>query len=146
MTQRKFWSVHHVAWIAAAGLVSACWLQAAVAAESKTIDPELAAHENWRATMARNPESAAGCFTASYPETVWVRVACKTAHPLYHPVRSKPALGGADVTGNGNDYVAQAAGLISSTLGTFPTVSDVTSEKGVGVPAFGDGGILGPNE
>jgi hypothetical protein len=146
MTQRKFWSVHHVARIAAAGLVSACWLQAAVAAESKTIDPELAAHENWRATMARNPESAAGCFTASYPETVWVRVACKTAHPLYHPVRSKPAFGGADVTGNGNDYVAQAAGLISSTLGTFPTVSDVTSEKGVGVPAFGDGGILGPNE
>ncbi|HUE02783.1 MAG TPA: hypothetical protein VMR62_24670 [Bryobacteraceae bacterium] len=50
------------------------------------------------------------------------------------------------VTGNGHDYVAEAAGRITKTLGTFPTVTGVTSEKGVGVPLFGDGGILGRNE
>jgi hypothetical protein len=50
------------------------------------------------------------------------------------------------VTGNGDDYVIQGTGLISETVGSFPTVSDVTSEKSAGVAAFGDGGILGKNE
>jgi hypothetical protein len=50
--------------------------------------------------------------------------------------------------GNGYDYVAAAPSghLISSAAGSFPTVTDVTSEESVGVRAFGDGGILGPNE
>jgi hypothetical protein len=53
---------------------------------------------------------------------------------------------GGQTVGNTLDYVAQAAGLISETLGTFPSVTGVTSEKSVGVAAFGGGGILGPNE
>ena len=54
--------------------------------------------------------------------------------------------GSGDVTGNGHDYVAQATGLTTSALGTFPTVTGVKTEKGVGVGLFGGGGILGPNE
>jgi hypothetical protein len=73
-------------------------------------------------------------------------VECKVAHPNLHPHPVFRDLAGGQVTGNGHDYVAEAAGLISKTLGTFPKVTGVTSEKGVGVPAFGDGGILGPNE
>jgi hypothetical protein len=96
--------------------------------------------------MAHNPDSAEGCFQAAYPSIVWERVECKEAHPRVHPVFHKPTSGGADVTGNGHDFVAKAAGLISETLGAFPTVSGVKSEKGVGVPLFGGGGILGPNE
>jgi hypothetical protein len=85
-----------------------------------------------------------GCFQASYPSIVWEQVECKELDPRVHPIGRKPGEG--QVTGNGHDYVAQAAGLISGTLGTFPKVTGVKSEKSVGVAAFGDGGILGPNE
>jgi hypothetical protein len=50
------------------------------------------------------------------------------------------------VAGNGDDYVAQSSGLTSGALGSFPTVTGVTSEKSVGVAEYGDGGILGANE
>jgi hypothetical protein len=53
-----------------------------------------------------------------------------------------------EIIGNGSDYVAQApAGhLFSKVVGSFPSVTGVTSEKSVGVAAFGGGGILGANE
>ncbi len=133
--------------IAAAGLMSACWLQPALAAPAADgPDPEAAARANWAQIMAHNTASPEGCFHASYPNFVWEQTDCKVAHPRVHPVRRAPESGAKDVTGNGNDYVAEAAGLISATLGTFPKVTGVTSEKSVGVAAFGDGGILGPNE
>jgi hypothetical protein len=130
--------------IAAAGLISACCLQAASAAGT-TDDPEAAARDNWRAIMAHNGESTEGCAQASYPSLVWEKVDCKVAHPRVHPVHVN-TIGREDVTGNGHDYVAQAAGLITEGLGTFPKVSGVTAERSVGVAAFGGGGILGPNE
>ena len=64
--------------------------------------------------MTHNPESAEGCFQASYPNYLWQKTECKVAQPRVHPVH--------------------------------PTVTGVTSETGVGVAAFGGGGILGPNE
>ncbi|MEA3180883.1 MAG: hypothetical protein QOI59_4406 [Gammaproteobacteria bacterium] len=132
-----------VALIATTGLISSFCLQTALAAE---VDSEAVAQENWRQFMTHNPESAPGCFQAAYPNFVWERTECKVATPRVHPVRRQPAAGAPEVTGNGNDYVASAAGLISQTLGTFPKVTGVTSERGVGVAAFGGGGILGPNE
>jgi hypothetical protein len=48
--------------------------------------------------------------------------------------------------GDGNDYAASATGLISKTVGTFPRVTGVRTERSDGVAAFGGGGILGPNE
>jgi len=125
-----------------AGLAVASTTIAATSPEAIR-DPEAAAREGWRAAMAHNPAAAAGCYRADYPNLVWEAVECRTAHPAFHPVRRAPA---AEVTGNGNDYVAQAAGLITHTLGTFPSVTGVTSEKGVGVKSFGGGGILGANE
>ncbi len=108
---------------------------------------ESVARENWRAFMMQNPSSEEGCFQAAYPSYLWEKVQCKVAeHPRFHPVARNAKKFSAEVTGNGNDFVAKAAGLISKTLGTFPTVTGVTSETGVGVAAFGGGGILGPNE
>ena len=131
-----------------AGLVSACWLQPAFAGEATdgAIDPEAVARDNWRDFMAHNPESAEGCFQATYPNYLWEKADCKVAQPRVVPVHRKLTTGAAEVTGNGNDFVAQAAGLITKTLGTFPSVTGVTSETGEGVAAFGGGGILGPNE
>jgi hypothetical protein len=128
-----------------AGLIGACWLLPAGAAQA--VAAEAAAHANWRAFMSHNTASAQGCFQAEYPNFVWEKTDCHViTNTSVHPVHSRPADGAAQVTGNGHDFVAEAAGLISGTLGTFPKVTGVTSEKSVGVAAFGGGGILGANE
>jgi hypothetical protein len=148
MKTRKKLDSRRVTPIAAAALLSACWLQPVLAEPTMdaSVDPESAARESWRDVMAHNPAAAEGCSHASYPNYVWEKVDCKVAHPLFHPVHRKPANGAEDVTGNGHDYVAEASGLITETLGSFPTVTGVKTEKSVGVAAFGGGGILGPNE
>ena len=135
--------------MAAAGFVSACWLSLVMAADTSAVavdSAESMARENWRAAMAHNIAAPEGCSHASYPSLVWEAVECKVAHPLFHPVFHKPNKGAAQVVGNGDDYVVSVSGLITETLGTFPTVSDVTTEKSAGVAAFGDGGILGSND
>jgi hypothetical protein len=50
-------------------------------------------------------------------------------------------LGEADSTGNGNDYALVSSGLISQSIGSFPSVIGVTSESSVG-----GSGIHGSNE
>lgn len=124
--------------------LAACLVQPAFAAP----EADAVARGNWREFMSRNPAAEPGCFQASYPNYLWERTECHAlALPRVHPIRRQPnAAPAAQVTGNGNDYVAQAAGLISATLGTFPSVTGVRTERSVGVAAFGGGGILGPNE
>ena len=133
--------------VAAAALVGALWLEPALAAQpaENPVDAESVAHDNWRAFMTQNAASAAGCFHASYPSYEWEKVDCKIPHPRFHPVHRKPA-NGAEVTGSGNDYVAQVAGLITQAVGAFPQTTGVLLEAGVGVPAYGGGGILGLGE
>jgi hypothetical protein len=147
MTPRKIRHAHFAIQVLGAALLAACSLQPVSAQTSDAaLDTEAAAHENWRTFMAQNPALEEGCFQASYPSIVWEQVECLQVHPRIHPAFHKPTKISEQVVGNGHDYVAQAAGLISAAHGTFPTVNDVTSERSVGVPAFGDGGILGPNE
>ena len=142
MTLRKIRYSHYAMQIAAAVLLGVCCLQPAIA---QTADAEAAARESWGAFMSQYTQPEEGCFQATYPNLFWEKVECKVVtHPFVHPRFHKP--GGALTAGNGNDYVAEAAGLISSTLGSFPTVKGVTSEKSVGVAEYGDGGILGANE
>jgi hypothetical protein len=132
----------------AAALGGVFYLQPVLAADAaeQVADPEVAARESWRVFMAHNAAPEEGCFQAAYPSYLWEKMECKTLHPKFHPVRRTPRNGAPEVTGNGNDYVAKAAGLISKTVGSFPKVTGVKSETGVGVAAFGGGGILGPNE
>jgi hypothetical protein len=137
----------NLTWVAAAGLVSAWCLQPAFAAESAAapVDAESIAHNDWREFMTKNPAAEDGCFKAEYPSYAWEPMACKTLAPRARPMPRKPKIE-AETVGNGNDFVASAVGLITKTLGTFPKVTGVRSETGVGVAAFGGGGILGPNE
>jgi hypothetical protein len=95
--------------------------------------------------MAQIPKPGKGCFHASYPEFVWESVDCDIGQPLVQSVHGNPTDAGEEVTGNGNDWVARAAGLITSAYGGF-TIKGVKSEKGVGVAQYKDAGILGPNE
>jgi len=146
MTPSKTRYSHYAMQIAGAALISVCCLQPVSVGQTAdaAADAEAAARDNWRAVMAHNTDLGEGCFQASYPSFDWEQVECKELHPRVHTVVRKPGEG--QIAGNGNDYVAEAPGLISGTLGTFPTVTGVKSEKSVGVAEYGDGGILGPNE
>jgi hypothetical protein len=127
----------------AAGLVGMSSLPSAFGQSGEAVDQ---AREAWRATMHQIASPGEGCFHASYPSTEWKAVECAPA-PGYRSALPKPG-NRTQTVGNGYDYVAQtpAGHLFSAVTGSFPTVTGVTSEKSVGVPAFGDGGILGKNE
>jgi hypothetical protein len=142
-------SIKHI--LAAAALAAAfvapgaSWALAGQDSAAAT-DPESVAHANWRDLMAHNPASGEGCFHASYPDQAWQSVDCKVSQALDHTEPVRPTAGAAPaVTGNTNDYVAQAQGLITEAIGTFQT-TDVKSETGVGVAEYKDKGILGANE
>jgi hypothetical protein len=133
----------------AAGLLSVVGLPLTSAAQTGDVAAnqfEDQARAAWSETMHKTETPGNGCFHASYPSTRWEAVEC-AERPAY---RSKlPEIRSHELTlGNGADYVAQApsGSLITVAAGSFPTVTGVTSEKSVGVAAFGDGGILGPNE
>jgi hypothetical protein len=138
-------SLLHIA--VTAGLVGVFSLPSAFAQSDEAVDQrEFQAREVWSATMHQIGAPGNGCFHASYPSTAWEEVECVAA-PGYRSALPKEA-GREQTVGNGFDYVAQAPSghLFSSVIGSFPIVTGVTSEKSVGVPAFGDGGILGNNE
>ena len=135
--------------VAALGFISACWLQPALAgasAEQALDAAEAQAQASWRADIARIEVPADGCFEAAYPNLYWEQVACGVGQPRAHSVPPKVNEAGSNVVGNGHDYAAKVTGLMSQAYGTFPRVKGVKKEQSVGVAAFGDGGILGPNE
>lgn len=98
---------------------------AAAAAPAASSDAQL--REGWRTVMAHKPVPQEGCFKADYPSTDWARVAC-TAAPN-RPYVPRHGHRGYTV-GNGNDYSAVVTGLVSSAVGSFPTVSGLKSETG----------------
>jgi hypothetical protein len=114
--------------------------------DTGAVDPESVAHGKWRALMGHTSTPAEGCFHVSYPSQFWEKVDCTIGQPRAHPVHVKPTGAAADVVGSGNDWVVNAKGLIVAADGSFSSVKGVKSEKGVGVAAYGGGGILGPNE
>jgi hypothetical protein len=114
----------------AVGLAGAIPLSAASAAPpADTVEAQ--AQETWRDTIVRTPVPDEGCFHASYPGTVWTKVACTTApNRPFLPRSGLHSVG--QTVGDGNDYAAEVSGLISESIGTFPTVTGVTSEKDEG--------------
>jgi len=83
--------------------------------------------KDWHAGMRRIPLPKKGCFTSAFPRTQWQEVQCTTAPARPYP----PARGPRPATvGNGNDVVAQVTGHISTAVGSFDSVTGVTSENG----------------
>jgi hypothetical protein len=86
----------------------------------------------WRAMIARTPPPAGGCAEAAYPATSWTTVACLEA-----PLKIYPGLEGTGINapvGAGSDYVAYGGGsLLTSSEGSFPSVTGVRSEDDSGV-------------
>ncbi|HEX4416682.1 MAG TPA: hypothetical protein VH165_02235 [Kofleriaceae bacterium] len=110
---------------------------AAAGGEESDDDLQLA-QLNWRDAIAATP-TPDGCFQATYPSTTWESVACTAApdHPIGSPhVGLKADVEDAvapSVVGDGADYALHVPGLISSSTGSFPTVTGVTSETDGGV-------------
>jgi hypothetical protein len=114
----------------------------------------------WAKTMHHTPATGQGCFHATYPSTQWEAEPCDPP-PAWRSALPQKKLnlkegGNEEVGGTGtfptlpanNDVVVQATSghLLSYAEGSFLSVNGVTSESSVGVPAFGDNGILGANE
>jgi hypothetical protein len=83
-------------------------------------------HAAWRAAISRTALPGKGCFTATYPATIWTQVACTAA-----PDRDY-APGHAPVAGGGNDFAAAVSNPVSTAVGSFPTITGLKSEKNVG--------------
>jgi len=105
------------------------------------------AREVWKQAIAASPAPAEGCFHANYPSTAWVKDECIELPNRFLAPPRRDQNGKWQTVGNGNDDVLEVTGhQITKIVGSFPSVTGVTSEKGVGVAAFGGGGILGANE
>lgn len=116
-------------------------------ASTEIVSPlEAQARAQWREDISHIATPSEGCFHATYPSVIWERTACKQAIPRVAPTPRWRSFGAAQNAGNGNDYTLQSSTLITKAVGSFPSVTGVTSESGVGVAAYGGGGILGPNE
>jgi hypothetical protein len=106
---------------------AACVSPVDSASESTDTTAEgLAAQEAWRAAIVASPSPEEGCFHAAFPSMTWEKIDCvegpsrAIGSPRFMP----------ETVGNGNDYAAEVtSGLISQTVGTFPTVTGVTSES-----------------
>jgi hypothetical protein len=132
---------------------------AAQASKEITSPTEVKARQAWAKTMHHTRAPKEGCFHASYPSTQWQEVQCAPPNgwrSARHWNRNQKEdshvqVGGA--TYPSNDIVAQAplGHFFSLVEGSFLSVPGamtrgITSETGVGVAAYGGGGILGANE
>jgi hypothetical protein len=113
----------------AVGLASAGSLSPAFAAPTA----DAAQREAWRETIVRTATPEEGCFQASYPSIEWKQVQCTAAPNRPYMPRS----GAVSLTvGDGLDYAATVPALLTGSVGTFPTVTGVTSEKDGGANVY----------
>jgi hypothetical protein len=118
---------HRIALVVVLAAASAAPAFAQTAAPAvATVSAEALMQENWRETIARTGVPHEGCFEAEFPNAVWVEASCTVApDKVYIP----HGHGGPQTVGNGVDYAATVTNLMSAAVGTFPTVTGVTSEK-----------------
>jgi hypothetical protein len=95
---------------------------------SSTPTSTVTSEQDWRMKIHRVPLPRKGCFEASNPSLQWHQVACKTAPPYPQPPQHGPR---PNTIGNNNDVSAQVStGFISTAIGSFDTITGVTSESG----------------
>lgn len=126
--------IHRVAVVVGAAALGSMVSALSVAAPAQSL-------KAWHETMRHTPPPMVGCFHASYPSSTWIWEACGTTD-----YRSRPPVGlgrhqqpsgtGQQTVGNGDDYAALTTGLTNSATGSFPSVSDLTSETGSGAPGY----------
>ena len=97
--------------------------------------PSFPTYAAWRGYVAKVPTPSAGCFKATYPNPVWQRTKCgpPASGHLSPSQTSTTHSTHSEQVGNTNDWVAQspAGTLIGFALGSFPSVTGLTSETDV---------------
>jgi hypothetical protein len=101
----------------------------ASAAGAEQVSPEEAQRrKDWNHSMLLKAAPGKGCFTSAYPSTEWKKVACGPKRTMPMLPRNGPR---PNIVGNNNDISAEApAGHISTAIGHFENISNVTSESG----------------
>ncbi len=135
---KKFGTKYLVGACIVAGVVSA-GVSAPVAA-SQTFDIAAAARTqamaSWEETIRQQAPSVEGCFSSSFPSVGWQAVRCQ-APPKFVSVPPAVTNGNGHTTtaradsvftvGNGADYAARTRNLTRSAVGSFPSVTGVTT-------------------
>jgi hypothetical protein len=89
---------------------------------------ELKVRQNWQIEMIDVTPPKKGCFEATYPNREWREVTCVPGPDYPMPPKGGPR---PLIVGAGDDIAAQApTGHISSAIGSFDTLTNVTSESG----------------
>ncbi|RZU49377.1 von Willebrand factor type D domain-containing protein [Krasilnikovia cinnamomea] len=97
-------------------------------APASAAQPPRPGRQDWQNSIATAPRPGRGCYTATYPRLVWRPVGCVTAPDIPQPPRRGPR---PLVIGNGSDIAARVpSGFISTAIGSFDSVVNVTSESG----------------
>ncbi|HEX3945160.1 MAG TPA: hypothetical protein VHW69_13825 [Rhizomicrobium sp.] len=107
-----------------AGFIGSTCFAAAAQAATPAVER---LQQEWRTAIAKTPTPGSGCYTATYPLTLWRQVECVKA-----PDRPYlPASGGghAQTVGDGHDYAAGTATLTSAAVGSFPKAKHLLSES-----------------
>jgi len=91
----------------------------------------------WRTSLMRTSLPSAGCFKADYPSPTWTRIECSTPPHLLYPLPRSARRAHTNI-GDGNDYTANTSSNISEAIGSFPTVTGVTSVTSTPNPSFGN--------
>jgi len=131
--------------LAAASLLTCLWISFAASAQpaptatnppqpaptAPTPAPEVtrtpSPQEAWRANIVKVPVPKEGCFKSDQPSNEWQEVPCGAPPQRPYPPASGPR---PDTVGNGSDFSAQVTGTISSAVGSFDSVTGVSSEDG----------------
>jgi hypothetical protein len=112
----------------AAGMLCAASLTSAFAQQAD--DAEARNQETWREAISQTEAPAEGCFHASYPSLAWHKTECSVAPMIPFGPRTGRIR---QTVGGGADYAAEVTtGLISKTQGSFPKVTGVKTETGIG--------------
>jgi hypothetical protein len=99
--------------------------------EQKTVplpSTEKVERENWHRTLLqRRPKTTSECFAAIFPETEWRPVPCNTPPDKLYLPRQRGSRG--EFVGGTVDSTAEVTGHISEAVGSFDSVTGVTSES-----------------
>src|ERR1700761_1432059 len=124
--------VHIASFCAACALISCLAASAQTPAANQRLTPdELRLRQDWHLSMAQIPLPKKGCFQAQYPNKQWREVTCVPT-PNYPLLPAPPRHGARPlIVGNNNDVSPQTpSGFISTAIGSFDSVSGVTTESG----------------
>ena len=112
------------------GLLGAASQFSVAAASVYDVDAVQArALESWHETMRQLPPLTTGCFHATFPSLIWEKTSCGTTDYRSTPPVASNAVA---IVGDGEDYAAGTVNLTSSATGSFPVVTGVTKERGLG--------------